>query len=137
VGLFLDTADLRQFNRTPIAHVFEDHGTVPKAVVNQAGAWMQRGSMGMCKAQIFIDGFEVPANGGFRLLGLGADEVHGVEIYSRTLLPPAGVGAEIGDYGGAPMSQRCGAVAVWTKRFHAEVQAKAAKGAGSTRIPPT
>jgi hypothetical protein len=98
IGLFLDTTDLRQFKEMPIAFVMQDHGTVPFVKVDEIAAWMIRG-MSLCKAQIFIDGFMYPEwRGAPRLLGLSADLIHGVEIYSRTLLPPASLGAEIGDF---------------------------------------
>jgi hypothetical protein len=133
IGLFLDTTDLRQFRRHPIGYVMEDYGTVPHIRLTEGGAFMVRG-MGLCKAQLFIDGWGA---GPIRLMGLGADEIHGVEIYSRTLLPPLSIGAEIGDYGGVSFSQKCGAIAVWTKRYHADLVAREKKknAPPPTRIP--
>jgi hypothetical protein len=138
VGLFLDTTDLSQFRRMPIGYVMEDHGTVPQIFMRETGAWMIRGMIrgriDQCRAQIFIDGWKYQEDrGAVRLLGLGADEIHGVEIYSRTLLPPPSLGAEIGDYQGASFSQKCGAVAVWTKRYHADLLAREKK----KERPPT
>jgi hypothetical protein len=148
VGLFLDTVNLSEFKRQSIAFVLEDHGSVPKISIKEEGAGppslvmlkgvSQRG-IETCKPQIFIDGWNADLNrfGAQRLFGIGADEIYGVEIYSPHLLPPPSLGAEIGDYEGKSRAQTCGAIAVWTKAFHASRvnQSRMGSGPPPNRLP--
>jgi hypothetical protein len=97
---------------------------------------MLRGSQ-FCVPEVWIDGWEAnPTNAMARLMGLGADEIYGIESYSGLQLPPPSIGGEIG----APsimgsgrgrsasntmrQNQSCGAIAVWTKAFAREQEAK-------------
>jgi hypothetical protein len=123
VGLFLNSADMAPYKRTPIAFVLDRYGTVPHITLEGQGLSMVRG-LGTCSPQFFVDGWASPS---WLIFGLGADDIHGIEVYSRTLLPPPSLGAEIGDYGGARTSAKCGAIAIWTKRYHASLLAREGK----------
>jgi hypothetical protein len=147
-GKFLDTNALATYGRQPAYGLLEDNRALfGLEFVSAAGGVetmrMLRGS-GFCVPEVWIDGFEANPNTALlRLAGLGSDEIYGVEVYNGLQLPPPSIGGEIG----APSSlnvgrarggnnqlrqnQLCGAVAIWTKAFAKEMQAKA-----DAKIPP-
>ncbi len=123
LGLFLDTLDLKQFNRFPLSWLLEDYSAGPRLYEIWTRQWgpmlvMQKG-LSYCHPQMLFDGFPA-SNGNARLLGLGADQVYGIEVYNRVTMPPPSIGADID-------SPTCGSIVVWTKAFAEEMKKKGLK----------
>jgi hypothetical protein len=132
-GKFLDSVELARYQRTPAAWLLEEN-KVRYGLEFTTGPngfdviRMIRGG-GFCTPEVWIDGFESrSASAVARLSSLGADEIYGIEVYSGFQLPAPSLAGEIGSLGyNLRPSQRCGAVAVWTKGYAAEMKAKADK----------
>ena len=142
-GKFYDSLHLAQFKRYPTTSVLEDTpglnlSIAPDPRYGQPVLWMLRGGItkegiGKCRPVVYIDGF-VPVEGsaGMRLEGLGADMIHGIEVYGHWQLPSASLAGEMGETS-ARVKDKCGLVAVWTKTFvrdqieKAEARRKAAE----------
>jgi hypothetical protein len=123
VGLFLDPAFLAAYKGHAISDVLPDMAIIPQilpglrmisGLAHTAGRVFSE-----CKPQYFVDGWEFKYSE--RLSAIDANDIYGVEIYSRVTLPPPSLGAEIGDFGGW---SKCGAIVVWTKAYHASLQKK-------------
>jgi hypothetical protein len=140
-GKFIDSAELARYGREPAAWVLENNRGLYgiEFVAGGGGAdviRMMRGR-GFCAPEIWIDGFQTTRNTEvLRLSGIGADQVYGIEVYSGFQLPPPSLGAWIGgDQQGTRPSQRCGALAVWTKAYVKDMQARI-DAANAKKVPP-
>jgi hypothetical protein len=141
-GKFLDTTDLREYERLPAKSLLVDHAgfnvhyeppprgsrfatTVAEKLVMFNGV-NPDASMRVCFPEIWLDGF--PVGDDSRLRNFGAHELFGIEVYSHLQLPPASIGADFGaEQGLRPRQTRCGIIAVWTKRYIDEMKAKEAR----------
>jgi hypothetical protein len=132
LGLFIDTAQLADQKRQPIADVLVNYAAIPHMVMQRIRYvdrfLIQRGQL-LCEPEVWLDGVFHPPWRAYSLLNsLGADELFGVEVYNATNMPPPSLGAEFGlptamSPGGEfwrsqPMRGPCGVVAIWTRRFH-------------------
>jgi hypothetical protein len=140
-GKFLDSSQMTTYGRAPASEMLIDNKVLfgLEFVADPSGfdvMRMLRGS-GFCVPEVWIDGFEVNPNSVIgRLAGLGTDEIYGIEAYNGLQLPPPSIGGEIGatsslNVGRARggntqlrQNQLCGAVAIWTKAYAREMQAK-------------
>ena len=116
-GKFLDSLQLAAYKVQPSTTILED---VPGLVLNtdrngMPVITMMRGG-GNCAPAIWIDSFRANNSAGFRLLGLGADMVHAVEVYSPMQMPPPSLAGEMGEFA-VNTRGSCGLIAVWTKAF--------------------
>ncbi len=132
-GKFLDSTGLAEYGRLPVASVLENNKILyGLEFVTAANGFevirMIRGAA-FCTPEIWIDGFEAnPMSVVGRLNSIGSDELYGAEFYNGLQLPPPSLGGEIGGSGTSLRpAQRCGAMAVWTKAYAAEMKAKADK----------
>jgi hypothetical protein len=150
-GKFIDSIELHDLKRHPIGFYLEDNAIrfgleFSRLPTGADVLAMQTQGQLICQPEIWIDGFEIPAaRSTERLRGMGADLIHGVEIYGPRQLPLPSTGGEIGytkmlgaTVRGSVMqgqrsadtvwrrSQRavCGAIAVWTKAFVKETIAR-------------
>ena len=130
-GKFYDSLHLEQFKRYPTIAFLEDTpglnlsiGTGPtgQPVLEMLRGGITKQGIGKCRPTVVVDGFS-PIEPGMRLMGLGADMIYGVEVYSHWQLPPPSLAGEMG-VSGASTSRRCGLVAVWTKAFVRETIAR-------------
>ena len=158
VGRFLDSTALAEFKKSPAQQFLVDHGglgiqylNVDAAVAGmgrrQASAERNRTNpdslvmvngltpdrrIRTCAPEVWIDGFLTINQG--RLMGLAANQIHGVEVYSHRELPPPSIGAELGALQAIKRAERaagvrervyddpeCGVIVIWTKSFIAEM----------------
>jgi hypothetical protein len=149
-GKFLDSANMTTYGRAPASEMLIDNKVLfgLEFVADASGfevLRMLRGS-GFCVPEVWVDGFEVNPNSVVgRLGGVGSDQIYGIEVYNGLQLPPPSIGGEIGATsaltsgrarGGNTQlrqNQLCGAVAIWTKAYAKEVQAKA----DAKKLPPS
>jgi hypothetical protein len=138
-GKFLDSAGLAEYGKQPAAWLLESNKVLYGLEFTMGANGfevirMLRGSA-FCTPEVWIDGFQANPNTVVgRLSGLGADQIYGVEVYNGLQLPPPSLGGEIGSLGAnLRPAQRCGALAVWSKAYAAEMKAKA----DAKKPPPT
>jgi hypothetical protein len=147
-GKFMDSVDLASRKRQPIRSLFEfEHMLLGLEIVpDRTGVefLMMRFGALFCYPEVWIDGFEaLPQSAVGRLGGLGADQVYGIEIYNSQQVPSPGLGGLIGSISSSTQLYQlrdgvrgpaagsrmrpCGSVAVWTKAYARELQAKAGR----------
>ena len=113
-GKFMDSTELARYGRDAAgAMLIENKVLFGLEFVADANGFevmrMLRGAS-MCVPEVWIDGFEAnPNTAVMRLLGMGADQIYGVEVYNGLQLPPPSIGGEIG----APAVMNVGRAPRW------------------------
>jgi hypothetical protein len=126
VGHFLDTTILKDYKRHPSFLLLAEHaglglhirGNITAESLAMINGLDNRGNLAYCGPELWIDGFQQPSNSQWRLHGLSAELIHGIEIYSRHQLPSPSIAGELGAaMYSAPTRSRCGLIVIWTKAF--------------------
>jgi hypothetical protein len=145
-GKYLDTAALSEFRKHPIGWVLEDAKTQYGVDILQdrfgMDSLVMSSGLYTCNPETWLDGFPsaLPI-----LLGLGADQLYGVEIYNSNNMPSASIGALLGTETQLPdtffvhpnaarmglrarvQMKPCGAIVAWTRLHVKAAQEKEKK----------
>jgi hypothetical protein len=128
VGRFLDTADLKEYKRHPSFLLLSEHaglglyirGSLMNESLQLIHGLDARGNFSFCQPELWVDGFEQVSTVDYqwRLHGLAADQIHGIEVYRGPELPSPSIAGELGSrQSSTSVSRRCGLIVVWTKAF--------------------